>query len=55
MMTREEFEAYRQEKAAEMAGDKELHGKVIDILTHSDHYNWFRGYSPTSKVGAITD
>ncbi len=41
MMTRDEFEAYRIQKAAEMAGDKELHGKVLDILTHSDHFNWY--------------
>ncbi len=41
MMTRDEFEAYRIAKAAEMAADGELHGKVLDVLTRSDHFNWY--------------
>jgi len=41
MMTRDEFEAQRRQRAIEMAADRALHGKVIDVLAHSDNYNWF--------------
>lgn len=42
MMTRQEFEDHRRQKAKEMAADAELHGKVLDVLSHSDLYDWYQ-------------
>ncbi|RPJ40032.1 MAG: cephalosporin hydroxylase [Planctomycetaceae bacterium] len=42
MMTRREFEDCRKQKAGEMAADGELHTGVIDVLSHSDRYDWYQ-------------
>ncbi len=42
MVTRDEFEKSRKESAKAMADDSLLHAKVIDVLTHSDYYHWYR-------------
>ena len=41
MMTREEFENTRRINAQAMSEDTELHRQVLDVLIHSDYYNWF--------------
>lgn len=38
--TREEFEELRNQSAAEMASDTQLHKDAIDVLVRADHYRW---------------
>jgi len=40
MYTREEFEAMRNQKAKEMAGDAALQKDALDVMVRADQYNW---------------
>lgn len=40
MYTREEFEQLRIKSAKEMAADRQLRQKSLDVLAEADHYRW---------------
>jgi len=40
--TREGFERLRRHFAREMARDRRLHRKALDLLVHADHYHWIQ-------------
>ena len=40
LFTREEFEEFRLKSAQEMAADRKLNKKALDVLESADHYSW---------------